>query len=125
LIDSEGGSFGLEAVRAKKVGAFCGIGNPEGFRRSLDALGLELAGFRTFPDHHAYTAEDVASLADWLRSVGAEVALTTQKDLVKLRALSLGPAPLHALRIGLEVMEGLEVLEQALASLVPSGKESP
>ena len=49
----------------------------------------------------------------------ANLALTTQKDLVKLRTASLGPVPLRALRIGLEIMDGLDALEKLLDALVP------
>ena len=54
----------------------------------------------------------MADLAAWARGLGADLALTTQKDLVKLRAASLGPVPLRALRIGLEVIDGADVLDR-------------
>jgi tetraacyldisaccharide 4'-kinase len=125
LIDAEGKSDPLSNSSGRKVAAFCGIGNPEGFRRTLERLGLDLVGFRVFPDHHPYTAEDVADLSGWLRGLGAELALTTQKDSVKLRTSRLGPVPLRALRIGLDVMDGSDTLETALSALLPSGKDSP
>lgn len=125
LIDEAGRSSPLSGLAGKKVGAFCGIGNPEGFRRTLLGLGVEVAGFRAFPDHHPYDGSDVAGLAGWIRSIGAELALTTQKDSVKLRAPSLGPAPLRALRIGLEVIDGAATLDRALAALLPPGKDAP
>ena len=117
LLDADHKFYPLPAAPLRVV-AFCGIGNPEGFRRTLASLGLEPA-FRAFPDHHAYTAADVADLARWARDAGAEVALTTQKDSVKLRLDALGPVPLRALRIGLEVVEGREALEAAVDGLVP------
>jgi tetraacyldisaccharide 4'-kinase len=125
LIDAEGRSFPLSEAGGRKVAAFCGIGNPEGFRRTLGGLDLDVVGFRAFHDHHPYKAEDVADLAGWLRGLGAELALTTQKDSVKLRASGLGPVPLRALRIGLDVMDGSETLERALSDLLPSGKDAP
>ncbi|WP_435005422.1 tetraacyldisaccharide 4'-kinase [Tundrisphaera lichenicola] len=125
LLDDKGESYPLSDLSGRKVGAFCGIGNPEGFRRTLEGLGLELVGFRTFPDHHPYGAPDMADLSSWARSIGAEVALTTQKDSVKLRAPGLGPAPLRALRIGLEVMDGSETLDRALSDLMPPGEDAP
>ncbi len=115
----------MSEAEGRKLGAFCGIGNPEGFRRTLGGLEWGLAGFRAFPDHHPYDASDVADLSTWVRSLGIELALTTQKDLVKLRTLNLGPAPLRALRIGLDVMDGSEVLDRALSALLPSGKDAP
>lgn len=114
LIDSEGRSGPVEELAGQPVAAFCGIGNPEGFRRTLDGLGVRVAGFRTFPDHHAYTAREVAELGRWARELSAGLALTTQKDLVKLRTPTLGAVPLRALRIGLEVLDGREHLDDAL-----------
>ena len=101
------------------VAAFCGIGNPEGFRRTLAGRCRSLLGFRTFPDHHPYSAADVADLAAWSRALGADLVLTTQKDLVKLRAATLGPIPLSALRIGLEITAGAALLDEGLAGLLP------
>ena len=45
----------LESLRGRPVAAFCGVGNPAGFRHTLSSCGYQLAGFREFPDHHAYT----------------------------------------------------------------------
>jgi tetraacyldisaccharide 4'-kinase len=118
LVDSEGASHLLEGLSGRTVAAFCGIGNPEGFRRTLLPLCGSLIDFRVFPDHHDYTAADVESLAAWARGLAADLVLTTQKDLVKLRTAQLGPAPLRALRIGLEIVAGEDVMEDALARLL-------
>jgi tetraacyldisaccharide 4'-kinase len=120
FIDGDGNSSPLALVNGKAVGAFCGIGNPEGFRRTLSPLCGELLDLRVFPDHHPYSAADVAALERWVRGLGADLVLTTQKDLVKLRASSLGSAPLRALRIGLEVTFGREVMDDILARLLPA-----
>ena len=60
--------------------------------------------------------QDVGSLDRWARDLGANLVLTTQKDLVKLRDGMLGPAPLRALRIGLEVTAGGDILDDVLCS---------
>ncbi|NOT48944.1 MAG: tetraacyldisaccharide 4'-kinase, partial [Acidobacteria bacterium] len=39
--------------------AFCGLGNPDNFRRQLESEGVELAGFRSFGDHHRYIQPDI------------------------------------------------------------------
>jgi tetraacyldisaccharide 4'-kinase len=119
LIDARGLARPLDDLVHGKVAAFCGIGNPEGFRRTLVPLCGTLGGFRTFPDHHPYRAADVADLTAWSRSLDVDLALTTQKDLVKLRAETLGPIPLSALRIGLEILTGADILDGALDSLAP------
>lgn len=91
------------------VAAFCGIGNPEGFQASLERLGLKVCDLKRFPDHHAYTAEDVSALESWAESLpqGTWIA-TTQKDLVKLRVGELGSRKLLALRIGIRLTQGGE-----------------
>jgi tetraacyldisaccharide 4'-kinase len=120
LVDNLGQTSSLVELRGKFVVAFCGIGNPEGFRRTLSSLGTELLDFRVFPDHHAYSAMDVGSLDRWVIESGANLVLTTQKDSVKLRADALGPAPLRALRIGLEITAGREIMDDLLARLLPA-----
>ena len=118
LVDGDGQASPVELLHDKEVAAFCGIGNPEGFRRTILPLCGRVLDLKTFPDHHAYQAGDVTSLAAWAKNVGANFALTTQKDFVKLRTSMVGPVPLRALRIGLEIMDGLEALEGLLEVLV-------
>jgi tetraacyldisaccharide 4'-kinase len=120
LVGSDGSTTAREEIAGQSIAAFCGIGNPEGFRRTLLPLGRELLDLRVFPDHHEYTAADVASLQRWARDLKANLVLTTQKDLVKLRAGTLGPAPLRALRIGLEILAGGDVMDDVLARLLPA-----
>lgn len=119
LLDSDGIASPIDRLSSQSIGAFCGIGNPEGFRRTLEPLCGELLDLRVFPDHHAYSAEDVGSLERWADGLGANLVLTTQKDLVKLRAGLLGSAPLRALRIGLELVAGGDIMDDVLARLLP------
>jgi tetraacyldisaccharide 4'-kinase len=118
LVDADGSEHPLSDLAGQSVAAFCGIGNPEGFRRTILPLCRQLVDLRIYPDHHDYSATDVDSLRSWASDVGANLVLTTQKDLVKLRAGRLGPAPLRALRIGLEIVAGEDVMEDALNRLL-------
>lgn len=67
-------------LRGRRVAAFAGIGLPEKFRRSLEAAGAELVEFRTFPDHHRYSAEELAPLL----ARSDLLPVTTAKDFVRL-----------------------------------------
>jgi tetraacyldisaccharide 4'-kinase len=125
LIDADVQCSSLENLSGQSIAAFCGIGNPEGFRRTLEPLCGRILDLRVFPDHHRYTAGDVTDLASWAKASGANLALTTQKDLVKLRTSALGAVPLRALRIGLEIMDGLEDLERILCSQLPAAEPDP
>ena len=97
----------VDALRRRPAAAFCGIGNPKAFQRTLRDVGVDLIAVRTFPDHHAYTRADVEDLRNWARQQPADAALvTTQKDLVKLRIDRIGERDLLAMRIGLNVRAG-------------------
>lgn len=71
----------VPVLPAARIGAFCGLGQPEAFRVSLAEAGVKLAFFETFPDHHQYTAAEIEAL-----SARAGFLLTTEKDLLNLPA---------------------------------------
>jgi tetraacyldisaccharide 4'-kinase len=77
----------LAALTEERLLAFCGIGNPESFRRLLLELGAGLVAFATFPDHHAYAPAELAKLAQTAKAQGARALITTEKDGVRLRRL--------------------------------------
>jgi tetraacyldisaccharide 4'-kinase len=104
----------LEMLRGRKVLAFCGLGNPAGFRHTLAVCGFDVVEFHEFPDHHAYSPDDLNFLAAAARQADAEALVCTQKDLVKIAVDRLGDRPLWALRVGIEFLAGREALEKEL-----------
>lgn len=62
--------------------ALAGIGHPERFFQTLRDLGLDCET-RPFPDHHRYSASDLAFAADG-------ILLMTEKDAVKCAGLTAG-----------------------------------
>ena len=70
LGNGDAAAAALDRLRGRPVAAFCGIGNPEAFRRTLRDLGADVVAFRTFPDHHAYARADVEELRAWARAAG-------------------------------------------------------
>src|SRR6185295_12826303 len=79
LLSSDGTTAPISEISQQKVAAFCGIGNPAGFRHTLESLGCAVVGSREFPDHHGYTREDVDDLAAWARETGATLLVCTRK----------------------------------------------
>ena len=67
----------LSVLQGQSVHAVTGIGNPARFFNSLKAAGLSLIE-HVFPDHHAFTAEDLKFQDDL-------PILMTEKDAVKCR----------------------------------------
>ncbi len=118
LINSRGESQPLDILATRRVAAFCGIGNPAGFRYTLSAAGCEPVAWREFPDHHAYTTADQSELATIAQNSKADVMVCTQKDLVKLPQSELGGVPLWAVSIEIKFLAGKELLEQQLAQIL-------
>ena len=94
--------------------AFCGLGNPAGFRHTLEVCGYDVVDFHEFPDHHAYSPGDLSLLAAAARKAEAEALVCTQKDLVKIGADRLGDLPLWAVRVGIEFLTGRDEFEKIL-----------
>jgi tetraacyldisaccharide 4'-kinase len=73
-------------LRGKRVLAFCGIGNPAAFRKTVESLGAIVADLIVFRDHHPYAARDISRLIGEFGRSGAEWMITTEKDTIRLRA---------------------------------------
>lgn len=120
LIGADGIAESPELLRGKPVAGFCGVGNPESFRRTLADLGATVIDFRAFPDHHPYSRADVDSLRAWASQLPADAMIaTTQKDWVKLRLGELAGRPLWAVRVGVRFTSGEEELRAMLQAVCP------
>ncbi len=67
----------------ERVVAFAGIARPERFFNALRSLGYEVARELTFPDHHWYSAGDIARIQAAARDANASLIVTTEKDAVR------------------------------------------
>lgn len=75
-----------ERICGRRVLAFAGIGRPEKFFETVERCGAELVERRPFPDHHAYAAGELNSLAEDAERTGL-LPVTTEKDWVRIAAL--------------------------------------
>ena len=73
---------------------------PAAFRETLESLGAEVIAERTFPDHHIFSAADVAGLA-----AEADLWVTTEKDAGKIPPGWVGDADVRVLVLGTEVID--------------------
>ncbi len=70
---------------SQKVFAFTGIAQPESFFESLEAYKHTLVKKLEFEDHYAYTQEDLQKIIDEAKISEANIIVTTEKDMVKLK----------------------------------------
>ncbi|MGC2423723.1 MAG: tetraacyldisaccharide 4'-kinase [Nitrospirota bacterium] len=103
-----------ELFAGKRIFAFCGIANPGSFSLILHKLNAKITGSEEFPDHHSYSLEDVAFLEGKAAESGAEVLVTTEKDAVKLEGLVPAGTGIYALKAGMEIYNGSELLDISL-----------
>lgn len=89
-----------EKWRGKKVGAFCGIGNPEGFFGILAQLGCYMVKSLQLKDHEPLRKPE--KFVQRCQDLGAEVVLCTEKDYVKLSYVD----GIEPLQVSLEIVHG-------------------
>jgi tetraacyldisaccharide 4'-kinase len=126
--DSAGRTQPPDALRTQQVLAVCGIGNPGAFHAMVCAAtsGCE---FMPQPDHHAYTAAELAALAARARERNCTAIVTTEKDWVKwsalpggLAALAAGPPVLRPI-LTMTLLDGSDALTALLRNLTSRDRE--
>jgi tetraacyldisaccharide 4'-kinase len=120
LLSHSGIEESLSHLEGKRVAAFCGIGNPAGFRRTLEQSGAAVVGWKEFPDHCAYDKSQLAAISALAAECRAEIIVCTHKDLVKIPHEVLNNLSLHALVIGLQITQGEAALAAALQTAIGS-----
>jgi tetraacyldisaccharide 4'-kinase len=110
----------LDRLAGRRVSLLSSIGDPEGFEHTVKRLGATVASHAAYPDHHRYQA------VEWREALraasSAQAALvTTEKDFIRLRALSAitGEADrsddVWVLGIRMRLVSGEEELDARLA----------
>ncbi len=98
-------SLSSEDAAKKRWLAFCGIARPERFFSQLERAGARIVSRLAFSDHHAYPDSSLDKIVRRLKASGAEAAVTTEKDAVKIlgRHHHFGDWPVYCLKIGLRL----------------------
>jgi len=76
----------LDAVRAMRLVGFSGIGNHEAFIRQLNKERFMVVSDLRFADHHRYGDVDLSVMEYAVSAMHADAVITTEKDIVRLRA---------------------------------------
>ncbi len=105
-MNEQGETVNIAGMTGLRSVAFCGLGNPHAFWKTLDSLGVKSISRHNYDDHHRYTPAEIRRLATYARDARAEVLLTTAKDAVNLCpefATIIQPLRLYWLDIGIEI----------------------
>jgi len=111
----------------ERVGAFCGLGNPASFRRTLAGVQVEPLDWVEFPDHHHYRPHELKRLAHQFEARGATAIITTEKDSVNLCEEApdlLKPLDLYWLKVRMTIdgeAEFVNHILHRLETVSPSG----
>ncbi|MDP2681720.1 MAG: tetraacyldisaccharide 4'-kinase [Deltaproteobacteria bacterium] len=91
----------VDTLKGKKVVALSGIAEPRSFSETLKELGAIIIKEIIYPDHHFYTLDDLKKIKD--AAAEAEIIVTTEKDGVKLKRLSIKDLPLYTIAVDVNI----------------------
>lgn len=115
----------LDLLKDATIVMFCGIGNPRGFERTLEQLGARFTslGNLALDDHAAMNQKELTrQVQPFLKAAyeqGAQLAVCTQKDAVKLRGSDICPGlACYELRVEFKFLRGEDELRAKIASVL-------
>jgi tetraacyldisaccharide 4'-kinase len=114
---ASGATSAVGELKFSHVAAFCGLGEPRSFWRTLEEMGIGMAMQREFRDHHRYTAAELKRLAEDASAGRVEALVTTEKDAMNLcegAADLVAPVKLYWLKIGIEIHGESDLLRRLL-----------
>lgn len=75
----------LNAVKENRVFIVSGLGNPAFFKKTVEHLGFNICGMKSFQDHYNYKENDILQLETTTKQLGGSLILTTEKDWLKIK----------------------------------------
>ncbi|HEY0302859.1 MAG TPA: tetraacyldisaccharide 4'-kinase, partial [Rhizomicrobium sp.] len=106
-------------LRARKVLAFAGIGDPDKFFATVEQAGIGIGARRAFADHHRFSAEEAAELV-MAAEHGVLTLLTTEKEHARMAsdpALAALASQTKVLPVALDVDKGAALRALVLGKL--------
>lgn len=109
----------VDAFKDASCLLFSGIGNPSSFRSSVVSCGLTVGDEVRYPDHFAYSEKDVEAIRLKMRRLGLDLAITTEKDALKIQEYLKRDDPLWALDVQVRMTQGEAQLREQLHAICP------
>lgn len=92
----------LSFLKGRRVAALSAIAAPKSFEKFLEDGGAEIVYKEHFLDHHRYTKTELEEFFKKAIQFGAECAITTEKDAVRINDTLPFPLPFYFLRMEIE-----------------------
>jgi len=109
-----GEDIGLGSLAGARVLQVSGLADPASFSLILQKFSAKITKSLEYPDHHAYSQDDLAEIQAATSETGAEMVVTTEKDAVKLSTLKPVGVKVAVLGIEMEISEGADALDGLL-----------
>ena len=90
---------------------------PEGFEKFLVELGGELVYKKRFLDHHRFDDSELEAFFDDAQKAGAQLAVCTEKDAVRIRADLPAPIPFYYTKLEIDILKGDDDFESAVEKI--------
>jgi tetraacyldisaccharide 4'-kinase len=97
-----GEAYDSKDLAGWNVAVACGIGNPQAFAEDILQIGINIVSENFFADHHPFAQEDLDRVTRDAQDAGADAIVTTEKDAVRLEALTHGDVPIYAARLEIQ-----------------------
>lgn len=98
----------ISSLKGKKVGIFCGIAQPEKFKKTVEQLGAEIVDHFFISDHDGFSLDHLEEFAQRSLEKGAEFLICTEKDRVKLNDSTKCCLPICWVKMKLTLVEGID-----------------
>ncbi len=100
----------IPSIRGERVGMFCGIGNPDKFKKTLLGMGVIIEAEWILADHEPIGPMRLKSFCERCNALSVKYLVCTEKDAVKL-------PPTHFPIIFLEIEAEVAGFEKLMAKI--------
>jgi tetraacyldisaccharide 4'-kinase len=113
----------ISELRGKKICTFCGIANPDSFRKTLSDAQAQVLSIDIFPDHHRYNKNELEKIKDRFIDCRADFLISTQKDVVRLQEFPEFVNMIYMLRIELEIVPSGESFKKFILDRLAAARQ--
>jgi tetraacyldisaccharide 4'-kinase len=113
----------ISIIAGKRVCAFCGIANPDSFRKTLSDAQAQILSLDIFPDHHRYNKNELEKIKARFIDCHADFLISTQKDGTRLQEFPEFLYIIYMLRIELEIVPSRESFKKFILDRLAAARK--